>query len=136
MNGLLFILMAIFRLALILQSPAIILRCLIRIINLPRNPTIKKYTLAVSTYPQILKQIKWIFYICFESISEYIFSIIFTTICLSLQAALNCAWLPFVGLIWWYRFTHNLITDPKGRSFHDIIKYPWCSQDLELLGRH
>ena len=136
MNGLLFMLMEILRLALILQSPAIILGFLIWIINLPRHPKIKKYTPAVSTYPHILKQIKWLFSIFFESMSEYIFWIIFTTICLSLQAALHCACLPLIDLIWWYRFTHNLITDPKGRSFHYIIKYPWCSQYLKLLGRH
>ena len=136
MNGLLFMLMEILRLALILQSPAIILGFLIWIINLPRHPKIKKYTPAVSTYPHILKQIKWLFSIFFESMSEYIFWIIFTTICLSLQAALHCACIRFVSLIWWYRFTYNLINDTDGRYFHDILKEPRCSQDPELSGRH
>ena len=55
---------------------------------------------------------------------------------LSLQAALYYAWLPFVGLIWWYRFTYNLINDPDRHSVHDILKYPRCTQDPKFSGRH
>ena len=67
MDGIQFILMAILGLALVYQSPAIILGCLLWILNFPRHPIIKQNVPPVSSFPYIFDQVKLIFHIWFET---------------------------------------------------------------------
>ena len=54
----------------------------------------------------------------------------FTILCVCLKAVIHCAWLPFIGLLWWYRFTYNLINDLDGRTIYDIFEESSYSSDI------
>ena len=60
----------------------------------------------------------------FECAAEYVAMIAITLICTILKAVLQIAWLPIVGLLWWFNFYRNLINDPSGRPLIEIIQHP------------
>lgn len=63
----------------------------------------------------------WIGFVC---AAEYVAMIAITLICTILKAVLQIAWLPIVGLLWWFNFYRNLINDPTGRSLFEILQHP------------
>ena len=46
---------------------------------------------------------------------------------------LYLTWLPFLGLIWWYKFAKNLIKDPDRHHSFDVFREPTGSQDIHRL---
>ena len=72
----------------------------------------------------ILLRIFRCMWIGFECAAEYVTMIVITLICTILKAVLQIAWLPVVGLLWWFNFYRNLINDPNGRPLLEIFRCP------------
>ena len=60
----------------------------------------------------------------FEFFSEYAFFLMLTFVCMTIKIIIQVPWIPVSGLIWWYKFFHNIIHDPGGRSIRQIFKEP------------
>ena len=85
-------------------------------------PTTK--TTTTNDYLTILLRIFWYMWIGFECAAEYVTVIVITLICTILKAVLQIAWLPVVGLLWWFNFYRNLINDPHGQRLLEIFICP------------
>ena len=112
---------------LVLSSPTMMWSLLWWLIYLPYKQYAQQY--VSNTWQNITKVYRH-GPISFECISEYAFFIALTLLCTFIQIAVQLAWLPVVGLIWWYKLIHNLINDPDGRSIYDIFKQPADTQDI------
>ena len=127
MQCILFLLLVILRMVLVLSSPTIMRLLLWWLITLPVKQYVQQYVL--STW-QIITKIFWHGPNSYECISEYAFIIALIFLCTFLQIVVQLAWLPVVGLIWWYKVIHKLINDPDGRSIYDIFNRPTDSRDI------
>ena len=123
MNGFQFILMAILRMVLVLNSPFIIWSILIWIayqFSIYKSKAQKFIVTSWQTIAHVSQHVPT----AFECACEYIFFVIFTLICVMIKAVLNVTWLPITGLLWWYRFYRNLIDDANGRLIFAIFANP------------
>ena len=107
---------------LVLNSPPILWMIISWLIHIFHKSTTKQF---LATTWQTITQALWLGDICHKCISEYSCFIVFTIICTLIKIALQCAWLPITGLLWWYRFLKNIIDDPSGRSIMDIFRTPY-----------
>ena len=131
MNGLLFILLAILRMVLVLNSPQDLWPMLSWLYQIYIS-TKSKLRSFISITWQAISQVCRQGPTCFECVSEYAFMLVFTLMCTMLKAALQIVWLPVVGLLWWFNFYKNLINDPIGRPLHEIFNSPESGYDKSM----
>ena len=120
MDVFIFILLAILRMVLVLNSPPILWMSLSWFVHHLYKSTKQFLTITRQTITQVHRLGPF----GFNCISEYSCFMICTIICSLLKIALQCAWLPITGLLWWFRFYKNIIDDPSGRPIMDIFGLP------------
>ena len=108
---------------LVINSPNIIWSILTRTIYNFTNHNPKAQNFIATTWQMIIQVFQHGPFI-FECASKYASMLIFTLMCLLINAALQMLWLPIVGLLWWFNFYKNLINNPTGWPLCEIWRSP------------
>ena len=116
-----FLLMAIFRMVLVFNSPPTLYFYLCKIITIIYNLPFKSCASRARQGIQTILDTGPTFFQCG---CEYAFFLAFTFLCIVLQILIRVVWYPINGFQWWYIFFSNLLYDPGGRSIWQILCDP------------
>ena len=59
-----------------------------------------------------------------KCVSNYIFFVAYTLLCIYLKTIILPVWMPISGLLWWYSFYKNMLEDANGQSLLGIFSNP------------